>query len=346
MLVLSARDWLRLNRTLLLSQTIPTQETDKLGLMIVLQVEIHSFQEMEMLVPSLLIQMLVLNARDLPKRRAPTTVILKTGFQSATQLKTLLLKRIQVVLVLLRIQKALRKLKKVDHSQVLVLSAKVLHKRKVEITLIQETDKLGLINVMLIKILLLKKIQAELVPMKIRIRDLSQELASNAKVLLKRKVKIILIQEMVKPGLTLATQIKTLLPKRTQAALELMRKVKKDHSQVLVLNATVLLKLRAIRLIMVILKTGFQNAIQIKIPLLKRIQVVLVLSKVLSFMDLSQVLELLAKDSLKRRAPTMVILKTGLTSAIQLKTLLLRRTQVELEPTTVQKQKDPSQVLA
>ena len=71
--------------------------------------------------------MLELVAKDLRRKRVEITrtqEMDKLGLTSVIQIRIPLLRRTQVVLEPLRIQKALRKLKREDHSQVLVLSAK------------------------------------------------------------------------------------------------------------------------------------------------------------------------------------------------------------------------------
>jgi len=154
---------------------------------------------------------------------------------------------------------------------------------------------------------------------------------------------------ILKLGLTHATQLKTPLPKRIQAVLELTVKALVVLSQVLVLIAWALLRdtLTLMFNMMVINKTGLINVMLHKIHGLKRTQVELVPMKIQTKVP-SQVLVLSAKDSL--RSKTMLlshpeVMPLGQRNATHLRILLPKRTQVELELTKMQI-KAPSQVLA
>jgi hypothetical protein len=105
-----------------------------------------------------------------------------------------------------------------------------------------------------------------------------------------------------KLGLTHVTQLKIPLLKRIQVVLEPIVKRPKEPSQVLVLNAWASLKdtLTLMFSMMATNRTGLTNAMVHKIHGPKRTQAELELMKT-NIRDLSQVLELNAKDSLKSR---------------------------------------------
>jgi len=152
-----------------------------------------------------------------------------------------------------------------------------------------------------------------------------------------------------KIGLPSAIQLKIPLPRRTQVALELiLMKRKEDLSQELELIAKVLPKENLLHSIMVTLRLGLSHAMHLKTPLLRKIQAELELIMDQRLRDLSQVLELIAWDSLKENLAdlllnTMVIAKNGLRHATQLRIPLLRRIQAVLA--LIRKiLKDPSQV--
>jgi hypothetical protein len=154
---------------------------------------------------------------------------------------------------------------------------------------------------------------------------------------------------ILKLGLTHVTQLKTPLPKRIQAVLELTVKALEVLSQVLVLIAWALLRdtLTLMFNMMVINKTGLINVMLHKIHGLKRTQVELVPMKIQTKVP-SQVLVLSAKDSL--RSKTMLlshpeVMPLGQRNATHLRILLPKRTQVEQELMKIQI-KAPSQVLA
>ena len=105
------------------------------------------------------------------------------------------------------------------------------------------TTKLGLIHVTQLKILLLKRIQVVLEHMKRLLRVLSQVLVLNAWDLL-RDILTLMFSMMAtsKTGLINVIQLRILSPRKIQVELALMKMDKKDHSQVLELNAKALLK--------------------------------------------------------------------------------------------------------
>jgi len=252
-----------------------------------------------------------------------TMVINKTGFPCAIQLKTLLLKRIQVVLE--PILKILR-----DHSLESELHAKDLHKLKAKM-LLDLILTLGLTSATQLRILSLKRIQAVLEPIRKVPRVHSQELALTAKDLLRLEAEML---SDLTPMLGLKNAIQPRIPslKRTQVVLEhIMERKQRDLSQELVLTAKVLLKLEVVMSLDLTPMLGLISVIQHRTLSLKRTQVVLepILKKL---KDHSQVSELTAKDLLKKEAKMLLdlILMLGLTSVIQLRTQLLRRTQVVL----------------
>ena len=196
-----------------------------------------------------------------------------------------------------------------------------------------------------LRIPLLRRIQVVLV------KALSQVSVSNAWDLLRENQQDLLLSTMVIPkiGLPSAIQLKIPLPRRTQVALELiLMKRKEDLSQELELIAKVLPKENLLHSIMVTLRSGLSHAMHLKTPLLRKIQAELELIMDQRLRDLSQVLELIAWDSLKENLAdlllnTMVIAKIGLRHATQLRIPLLRRIQAVL--VLIRKiLKDPSQV--
>lgn len=154
---------------------------------------------------------------------------------------------------------------------------------------------------------------------------------------------------IIRPGLKVVIQLRTLLLKRIQMVQELiMDQRQKVLSLVSESNAWVSHKRRqrAWHNMMVTPKLGLTHVTQLKIPLLKRIQVVLELMiRVLE--ALSQVLVLNAwaslKDTLTLMFSMMATNRTGLTNATHLRTLLPKRTQVELVLTRMRRLVVPSQ---
>ena len=154
--------------------------------------------------------------------------IVRLGLISVTQLKKQLLKRIQVVLEPIMVQR-LR-----DPSQVLVLSAKDSLKRNQRaMSNMMVIVKLGLISVTQLNQPLLKRIQVELEPMIKNKRAHSQVSVLSAKDLLKlRKMMLHSHLEATMPGQKNVTQLRTLSPKRTQMVPVLTKMQIRDLSQV------------------------------------------------------------------------------------------------------------------
>jgi len=198
----------------------------------------------------------------------------------------------------------------------------------------------GSTHVIQLRILLLKRIQMELVLGINKIRDPSLVSESIAWVSHKRSTRAWhSMMVIIRPGLTHVTQLKILLLKRIQVVLEPIMKRPKELSQVLVLNAWASLKdtLTLMFSMMATNRTGLTNAMVLKIHGPKRTQAELELMKT-NIRDLSQVLELNAKDSLKSRVMAltyhqMLMVMLGLKNVTQLRTLSLRRIQVEQVPT-------------
>ena len=173
-----------------------------------------------------------------------------------------------------------------------------------------------------------------------RLKVLSQVLESNAWDSLKRSQRAWHnMMVTAKLGLTIVTQLKTLLLRRIQVVLELTIREPEEPSQVLVLIAKVSLRdtLTPMFSMMETNRTGLTNAMVHKIHGLKRTQVELELMKT-NIKDLSQVLEQNAKDSLKSRVTAltfhqMLMAMLGLKNVTQLRTLSLKRIQVEQVPT-------------
>jgi hypothetical protein len=144
---------------------------------------------------------------------------------------------------------------------------------------------------------------------------------------------------ILKLGLTHVTQLKTPLPKRIQAVLELTVKALEVLSQVLVLIAWALLRdtLTLMFNMMVINKTGLINVMLHKIHGLRKTQVELELGMVQRLMVLSQESELDVKVSLNSKKMMWLFhleaMLLGQRSVMQLRTLLHKRIQVELELT-------------
>jgi len=267
-------------------------------------------------------------------------VTLRNGLSHAIHLKTLLPKRIQVVLALIMDQR-LR-----DLSQVLELNAWDLPREDLENLLFSTmvTPRLGLSHVIQLRILSLRRIQA------VPVRALSLVSVLSAWVSLRRNLDLLLnlmmlLAQILTHGLKNAIQTRTLLPRRTQVVPELILMRRKEAlSQVSVLNARVLLRENLdplLNFMMLLAQTpthGLTNVMQLRTLLPKRIQAVLELMKKRT-KDPSQVSELIAKDLLRENLDLslnlmMSLVQTptlGSTSAIQLRTLLLRRTQAVLE---------------
>jgi len=283
-------------------------------------------------------QVLELNAWDLPREDLEdllfnTMVTPRLGLNHAIQLRILSPRRIQAVPV-----KAL--------SQVSVLSAWVSLRRNLDLLLnlmmlLAQTQTHGLKNAIQLRTLLPRRTQVvpELILMRRR-EALSQVLVLNARVSLRENLDpllnfMMLLAQTPTHGLTNAMQLRTLLPKRIQAVLELMKKRTKDPSQVSELIAKDLLRENldlSLNLMMLLAQTlmlGSTSAIQLRTLLLRRTQVVLELMKK-QMLESFQELVLTAKDSLKLDLETLLalILTLGLTSATQLRILPLKRTQV------------------
>jgi len=151
----------------------------------------------------------------------------------------------------------------------------------------------GLINVIQLKIHGLSSTQVvqELI-MDQRLKVLSQVLESNAWDSLKRSQRAWHnMMVTAKLGLTIVTQLKTLLLRRIQVVLELIIKRPKERSQVLVLNAWVLLRdiLTLMFSMMATNRTGLTNAMVHKIHGPKRTQAELELTKMRRLVVPSQV---------------------------------------------------------
>jgi hypothetical protein len=310
--------------------------TTRLGLNHATQLRIPLLRRIQAVLVRALSKMLVSNAWDLLRRDLllNTMVIPKLGLSHVIQLRTLLPRRTQAVLV-----RAL--------SQESVLSAWDSLRRNLEDLLLNTMviPKLGLSHATQLRIPLLRRIQVVLV------KAISQVSVSNAWDSLRENQQDLLLSTMVIPkiGLPSAIQLKIPLPRRTQVALELiLMKRKEDLSQELELIAKVLPKENLLHSIMVTLRLGLSHAMHLKTPLLRKIQAELELIMDQRLRDLSQVLELIAWDSLKENLAdlllnTMVIAKNGLRHATQLRIPLLRRIQAVLE--LIRKiLKDPSQV--
>jgi len=159
----------------------------------------------------------------------------------------------------------------------------------------------GSTHVIQLRILLLKRIQMELVLGINKIRDPSLVSESIAWVSHKRSTRAWhSMMVIIRPGLTHVTQLKIPLLKRIQVVLEPIMKRPKEPSQVLVLNAWASLRdtLTLMFSMMATNRTGLTNAMEHKIHGPKRTQAELELMKT-NIRDLSQVLELSAKDSLR-----------------------------------------------
>jgi hypothetical protein len=165
-------------------------------------------------------------------------VILRPGLMHVIQLKTLLLKKIQVVLVLIMDQRLKA------HSQESELNAWVSLKTSQRVLLnMMVTIKPGLTHVIQLKTPLLKRTQVVLELIIRKLREPSQVLVLNAWALL-RDTLTLMFSMMVtnRIGLTNATLLRILLPRKIQVELVPMKKVKMDHSQVLELSAKASLK--------------------------------------------------------------------------------------------------------
>jgi len=141
---------------------------------------------------------------------------IKLGLTHVIQLKTLLLKRIQMELVLGK-----NNIK--DHSQALELIAWDFHRRSQRAWHnMMATIKLGLTHVIQLKTLLLKRIQAVLELITKKPKELSQVLVLNAWALL-RDILTLMFNMMVinKTGLINVMLLKIHGLKRTQVELEL-----------------------------------------------------------------------------------------------------------------------------
>jgi len=149
-----------------------TMATLKLGLMTASQEEIHSFKLMDKPVLVDPIQVLVSNAKDLIRRRRKNWLSMmvtnKTGLISAIQHRTHGLRRTQAVLVHSRMRRP------VDHSQELVLNAKVSPKKLASPDM-TVTLKLGLMIANQVEIHLFKKMDKPVQA------DHTQELVLSAK---------------------------------------------------------------------------------------------------------------------------------------------------------------------
>jgi len=208
------------------------------------QVETQESKLMVKLVPVALIQVLVLSARDSlkrPTRWLSMTVTPRLGLMTANQVET-------------HSFKLTVKLEPVALIQVLVLNAKDSVRRLLKRWhSMMEIHRLGLINAIQIKILLPRRTQAVLVPLRMRrLMALSQELELSAKDSHNRSLKAELNTMVIaRLGLINAIQLKTLLPRRTQAVQELMKReleedyqeselsAKDSHKRSLKLNTTV-----------------------------------------------------------------------------------------------------------
>jgi len=324
--------WDSLRRDLLLN----TMVIPKNGLSHVIQPRTLLPRRTQVVLVRALSQVSALSAWDSLRRNLllNTMVTTRLGLSHVTQLRIPLLRRIQVVLV-----KAL--------SQVSVSNAWDSLRENLEDLLLNTmvTTRLGLSHATQLRIPLLRRIQVVLV------KALSQVSVSNAWDSLRENQQDLLLSTMVIPkiGFPSAIQLKIPLPRRTQVALELiLMKRKEDLSQELELIAKVLPKENLLHSIMVTLRIGLSHAMHLKTPLLRKIQAELELIMDQRLRDLSQVLELIAWDSLKENLAdlllnTMVIAKIGLRHATQLRIPLLRRIQAVLE--LIRKiLKDPSQV--
>jgi len=295
--------WDSLRRDLLLN----TMVTPKNGLSHVIQLRTLLPRRTQAVLVRAHSQESVLSAWDSLRRNLllNTMVTTRLGLSHVTQLRIPLLRRIQVVLV-----KAL--------SQVSVSNAWDLLRENQQDLLLSTMviPKIGLPSAIQLKIPLPRRTQValELILMK-RKEDLSQELELIAKVLPKENL-LHSIMVTLRSGLSHAMHLKTPLLRKIQAELELIMDQRlRDLSQVSVSNAWDSLRENQEDLLlntMVIPKNGLSHVIQLRIPLLRRIQAVLVLiRKILK--DPSQVSVSIAWDSLRKNLllNTMVIAKIG-----------------------------------
>jgi len=159
-----------------------TMETPRLGLMTATQVETHMPKKMvELVLMLLLLQELVLNARDLPKREdivlLNIMVTLKLGLTHAIQQEMSQLKRTQV-------EQELGRRDKKDHTQALVSNAKdSLREDQRALLSLTETEMPGLKTAIPPEMFQLKRTQVVQEPMRIQTKAPTQVLASNAKAL-------------------------------------------------------------------------------------------------------------------------------------------------------------------
>jgi len=161
--------------------SLNTMETPRLGLMTAIQEEILMLKPMVEPESMLLLQELVLNAKDLPKREDIVLLnimaTLKLGLTHAIQQEMSQLKRTQV-------EQELGRRKKKDHTQALVSNAKdSLREDQRALLSLTEAEMPGLKTAIPPEMFQLKRTQAVQEPMRIQTKAPTQVLASNAKAL-------------------------------------------------------------------------------------------------------------------------------------------------------------------